>query len=142
MPKPRKEAEDSNSISSSDDDNNVIKNVDFLKYLQNANKKSCSSKGCSDDSCKKNKKSKVVEVEEEEEEEEVEEEDEDDEEEEEEEDDEDDEEEEDDDIQDMSLYHILNNFLVDEENTSVATSLSNIAKELHKLNKNIKKFSQ
>jgi hypothetical protein len=43
-------------------------------------------------------------------------------------------------IEDMSLYHILSNFLVDDEGNNIATSLSNIAVELHKLNKNIKSF--
>ena len=36
------------------------------------------------------------------------------------------------------LYNIFNNFFADEYGVSIATSLSNIAFELNKLNKNLK----
>lgn len=54
-------------------------------------------------------------------------------------DDEDDDDDDDDDedgmgITDISLYNILGNFLTDEEGNTIGMSLSNIAKELNKLN--------
>jgi hypothetical protein len=36
------------------------------------------------------------------------------------------------------LYNVFNNFFTDEYGVSIATSLSNIAFELNKLNKNLK----
>jgi len=58
-------------------------------------------------------------------------------------DDDDDDEDDDEDItqmiEDMSLYHILNTFLVDDNNVSIAKSLSNIANELSKLNETLAK---
>ena len=65
----------------------------------------------------------------------------------EEEDDEEDDDEEDDDeeyeqhdgLTDMGLYNVLGNFLVDEEGNTIGVSLSNIAKELSKLNHILKK---
>ena len=75
-------------------------------------------------------------------------EDEDDEDDDDEEDDEDDEDEEDDDEEEDAgveegftsedLYNVFNNFFADEYGVSIATSLSNIAFELNKLNKNLK----
>lgn len=59
----------------------------------------------------------------------------------------DDEEEEDDDeedfadgLTDIGLYNVLGNFLVDEDGNNIGTSLSNIAKELAKLNHLVKKY--
>jgi hypothetical protein len=62
-----------------------------------------------------------------------------------EEDDEDDDDNEDDEdfadgLTDIGLYNVLGNFLVDEDGNSIATSLSNIAKELGKLNHTLKKY--
>jgi hypothetical protein len=60
--------------------------------------------------------------------------------------DEDDDDEEDDEedfadgLTDIGLYNVLGNFLVDEDGNSIATSLSNIAKELAKLNHTVKKY--
>ena len=61
------------------------------------------------------------------------------------EDDSDDEDEDDDDdddevtgLTDMGLYNVLGNFLVDEDGNTIGMSLSNIAKELSKINHSIK----
>jgi hypothetical protein len=56
--------------------------------------------------------------------------------------DEDDEDSDDDDdvINDKKLYNILNSFFVDENEVSIATSMSNISYELNKLNKNLSKL--
>lgn len=59
--------------------------------------------------------------------------------------DEDDDDEDDDDeevsgLTDVGMYNILGNFLVDEEGNSIGTSLSNLVKEVSKLNSTIKKF--
>lgn len=43
-------------------------------------------------------------------------------------------------LTDMGLYNVLGNFLVDEEGNTVGVSLSNIAKELAKLNHILKKY--
>ena len=43
-------------------------------------------------------------------------------------------------LTDVGLYNVLGNFLVDEEGNSVGVSLSNIAKELNKLNHVLKKY--
>lgn len=58
------------------------------------------------------------------------------------EDDEDEEDSDDDDdvINDKKLYNILNSFFVDENEVSIATSMSNISYELNKLNKNLSKL--
>ena len=61
------------------------------------------------------------------------------------EDDEDDDDDDDDDmvadgLTDVGLYNILGNFLTDDEGNSVGNSLSLIAKELSKLNHNLKKY--
>jgi len=53
-------------------------------------------------------------------------------------DDDDDDEEED--MVDENLYNLFNNFFMDENGSSVATSMSNIAYELHYLNKNLSKM--
>jgi hypothetical protein len=62
------------------------------------------------------------------------------------EDDDDDDDDEDDDeaegITDVGLYNVLGSFLMDEEGNNIGTSLSNIAKELAKLNHLVKKFSK
>jgi hypothetical protein len=69
-------------------------------------------------------------------------------EEEEDEDDEEDEEDEDDEedaqegLTDVGLYNVLGSFLMDEEGNSIGVSLSNIAKELGKLNHSIKKYTK
>lgn len=59
-------------------------------------------------------------------------------------DDEDDSDEDDDDEEedmvDENLYNLFNNFFMDENGSSVATSMSNIAYELHYLNKNLSKM--
>jgi hypothetical protein len=47
---------------------------------------------------------------------------------------------EDEDMVDENLYNLLNNFFMDENGSSVATSMSNIAYELHYLNKNLSKM--
>jgi hypothetical protein len=65
-------------------------------------------------------------------------------------DDEDDDEEDDDDddddvhegLTDVGLYNVLGSFLMDEEGNSIGVSLSNIAKELGKLNHSLKKYSK
>jgi hypothetical protein len=61
-------------------------------------------------------------------------------------DDDDDDDDEDDDeaegITDVGLYNVLGSFLMDEEGNNIGTSLSNIAKELAKLNHLVKKFSK
>ena len=44
-------------------------------------------------------------------------------------------------LTDVGLYNVLGNFLLDEDGNSIAVSLSNIAKELAKLNHTLKKFS-
>jgi hypothetical protein len=57
---------------------------------------------------------------------------------------EDDDEEEDDmpdGLTDIGLYNVLGNFLVDDDGNTIGTSLSNIAKELAKLNHSLKKFN-
>lgn len=68
---------------------------------------------------------------------------------EEEEEDEEEEEEEDDDddddmvadtLTDVGLYNVLGNFLSDDEGNTIGSSLAQIAKELGKLNHNVKKF--
>jgi hypothetical protein len=92
---------------------------------------------------KKSKKNEVEEVSTEEEDNDINDDDEDDDEE----DDEDDDDEDDDDdevegITDVGLYNVLGSFLMDEEGNNIATSLSNIAKELAKLNHHVKKFSK
>lgn len=61
------------------------------------------------------------------------------------EDDEDDEDDDDDDmvadgLTDVGLYNVLGSFLSDEEGATIGVSLSNIAKELNKLNHNLKKY--
>jgi hypothetical protein len=43
-------------------------------------------------------------------------------------------------INDKKLYNILNSFFVDENEVSIATSMSNISYELNKLNKNLSKL--
>ena len=57
-------------------------------------------------------------------------------------DDDDDEDEDDDEdgCEDENLYNLLKNFFMDENGLSVATSMSNIAYELHYLNKNLSKM--
>lgn len=55
-------------------------------------------------------------------------------------DDEDDDEDEEEDMVDENLYNLFNNFFMDENGSSVATSMSNIAYELHYLNKNLSKM--
>ena len=55
-------------------------------------------------------------------------------------DDDEDEDEDDDDMVNENLYNLFNNFFMDENGTSVATSMSNIAYELHYLNKNLSKM--
>jgi hypothetical protein len=61
-------------------------------------------------------------------------------------DDDDDEEDDDDDAQegltDVGLYNVLGSFLMDEEGNSIGVSLSNIAKELGKLNHSLKKYTK
>ena len=42
----------------------------------------------------------------------------------------------------MGLYNVLGNFLVDEEGNTVGVSMSNIAKELAKLNHILKKYTK
>lgn len=54
--------------------------------------------------------------------------------------DEDDDEDEEEDMVDENLYNLFNNFFMDENGSSVATSMSNIAYELHYLNKNLSKM--
>lgn len=54
--------------------------------------------------------------------------------------DDDDDEDEDEDMVDENLYNLFNNFFMDENGSSVATSMSNIAYELHYLNKNLSKM--
>lgn len=61
--------------------------------------------------------------------------------------DEDEEEDEDEDemengLTDVGLYNVLGGFLVDESGNSIATSLSKIAKELSRLNSNLKSYSK
>ena len=62
------------------------------------------------------------------------------------EDDDDDEEEDDDEepegLTDVGLYNVLGSFLMDEEGNSIGVSLSNIAKELGKLNHTLKKYTK
>lgn len=67
----------------------------------------------------------------------------------EEEDDDDDDDEEDDDddeepegLTDVGLYNVLGSFLMDEEGNNIGVSLSNIAKELSKLNHTLKKYTK
>jgi len=72
-------------------------------------------------------------------------EDEDDDDEDDDEDDDDDDEDDDDDddnnnLTEDKLYNLLNTFFIDEYGVTVATSMSNIAYELHKLNSNIGKY--
>ena len=55
-------------------------------------------------------------------------------------DDEEDSDDDDDVINDKKLYNILNSFFVDENEVSIATSMSNISYELNKLNKNLSKL--
>tara|TARA_B000000475_G_scaffold169318_1_gene136184 strand:- start:1141 stop:1602 length:462 start_codon:yes stop_codon:yes gene_type:complete len=55
-------------------------------------------------------------------------------------DDDDEDEDEDEDMVDENLYNLFNNFFMDENGSSVATSMSNIAYELHYLNKNLSKM--
>lgn len=43
-------------------------------------------------------------------------------------------------LTDVGMYNILGNFLVDDEGNSIGTSLSNLVKEVSKLNSTIKKF--
>lgn len=67
------------------------------------------------------------------------------EEEDEEEEEEDDDDEDDDDmvadtLTDVGLYNVLGNFLSDDEGNTIGSSLAQIAKELGKLNHNVKKF--
>ena len=60
-----------------------------------------------------------------------------------EEDDDDDEEEDDDEadgLTDIGLYNVLGNFMLDDDGNTVGVSLSNIAKELSKLNHTLKKY--
>ena len=45
-------------------------------------------------------------------------------------------------LTDVGLFHVLRNFLTDEDGENIGTSMSNIAKELSKLNHNLKKFLQ
>jgi hypothetical protein len=63
-----------------------------------------------------------------------------DEEEEEEEDDDDDDDMVADTLTDVGLYNVLGNFLSDDEGNTIGSSLAQIAKELGKLNHNVKKF--
>jgi hypothetical protein len=63
----------------------------------------------------------------------------------EEEDDDDEEEEEEDEpegLTDVALYNVLGSFLMDEEGNSIGVSLSNIAKELGKLNHTLRKYTK
>ena len=127
--------EDANSINSEEDtQQNIIKNVDFANFIKKTLVKSSKT-----DEEGQNEDEDEDEGEEEEEDEDGDEDEDDDEDED---GDEEDEGENDikDMIEDMSLYHILSNFLADDEGNNIATSLSNIATELHKLNKNIKSF--
>lgn len=55
-------------------------------------------------------------------------------------DDDDDDEDDEEDMVDENLYNLFNNFFMDENGSSVATSMSNIAYELHYLNKNLSKM--
>ena len=57
-------------------------------------------------------------------------------------DDEDDEDEEPEGLTDVGLYNVLGSFLMDEEGNSIGVSLSNIAKELGKLNHTLKKYTK
>jgi uncharacterized membrane protein YdbT with pleckstrin-like domain len=114
-----------------DDASEVIKNIDF------------------DEGSKKKKTTKLDDpIDEEdsfdtsEDEEEDDEEDEEDEEDEDDEDDEDDEEDAQEGLTDVGLYNVLGSFLMDEEGNSIGVSLSNIAKELGKLNHSIKKYTK
>ena len=106
-------------------DEKVVKNVEFDE--------------------KESKKTKKSKLEEEEkltkDEEDSEEEDDDYEEEDESDDDEDDDDNDADGLTDVGLYNVLGNFLVDEDGNSIGVSLSNIAKELSKLNHTLKKYS-
>lgn len=55
-------------------------------------------------------------------------------------DEEDDDEEDADGLTDIGLYNVLGNFMVDEDGNTIGVSLSNIAKELAKLNHTLKKY--
>jgi TATA-binding protein-associated factor Taf7 len=55
-------------------------------------------------------------------------------------DDEDDDDDDDNNLTEDKLYNLLNTFFIDEYGVTVATSMSNIAYELHKLNSNIGKY--
>ena len=110
-------------VSASED---VVKNVNFDDVKKKKNKKNEIEKKFEDESS------------EDEEEDIVEDDDEDD--------DDDDEDEDDDDevegITDVGLYNVLGSYLMDEEGNSIGVSLSNIAKELAKLNHLVKKYSK
>lgn len=117
----------------SKDETEIVKNVDFDEQNKNSKKLKKKEEDEEEETVSEENESSENDDTDEDSDNEVEEEDDDDE-------DEDDEYEQHDGLTDMGLYNVLGNFLVDEEGNTIGVSLSNIAKELAKLNHILKKY--